>query len=88
MLLSISPQFINLRFISKKGAFHMMLKTCGMICHWIFKLLLHFNVSKGDLNPICFRSLSHISFSKYRTLMVNKVMTRQSFVHYDLDGVH
>ena len=43
------PQFINLRFISI-NLFHMMLQNSGMICHWKFKLLQHYHVSKHNLN--------------------------------------
>ena len=34
----------------------------GMICHWKFKLLQHYHVSKCNLKPICFRSLFLLSF--------------------------
>ena len=66
---SAALQFINLKFIST-SVFHMMLQNFGMICHWKFELLLHYQVSKGDLKLMCSRSLFHPRFSYYRTLIV------------------
>ena len=39
-----------------------MLQNSGMICLWKFELLQRYHVSKGDLKPTCFRSLSLLSF--------------------------
>ena len=66
---SIFPQFINLKFISISPS-PMMLRNSGMICHWKFKLLMHYHVFKGDLKLICFRSLSLHRFSHYQTPMI------------------
>ena len=67
---SIFPKFINLKLISTSPS-HMMLQNAGMICHWKFKLLLHYHVLKGDLKKlICFRSLSLLGFNHYRTPMI------------------
>ena len=74
-LLLTAPQFINQTFISKSVP-HMMLQNSGMICHWKFELPQHFYVSKGNIKPICFRSLSLHSFSDYLTPMVPLGMTR------------
>ena len=47
----------------------------SMICHWKFKMLLHFYVSKGNLKLTCFRSLSHCRFFNYQMPMVPLVST-------------
>ena len=62
-------QVINPKFISTIVS-HMMLQNFRMICHWKIKLLLHYQVSKGDLKLICFRSLFLPRFSYYWTLIV------------------
>ena len=62
-------EFINLKFISTSAS-HMMLQNFGLICQWIFELLIHFHVSKGDLKPIRFRNLFLPRLSHYRTLMI------------------
>ena len=61
---STALQFINLKFISTRVS-HMMLQNFEMICYWKFKLLLHYQASKGDLKLICFRSLFFPRLSYY-----------------------
>ena len=61
---STSLQFINLIFISISVSY-MLLLNFGMICHWKFKLLLHYHVPKDDLKLFCFRNLFLPRFSYY-----------------------
>ena len=83
--LSTALQFINPKVISASVS-HVMLQNFGMIFHWKLVLFLHYQVSKGDLKLICFRSLS-LPRSLVQSWLVGKMVQSYLFVSIACRGL-